>query len=71
MAAESPGQLLEQNYLSEPQRSLCSGRHFVGSSGKVIRRGHAYLMPGGKTCIDFCVFERGLQFVESTPDGHG
>jgi alpha-glucosidase len=70
MVAESPGQLLEQNYLILNLNDPCvlADTSWI-RPGKVLRD-VTLSTAGGKACVDFCV-ERGLQFVEYDAGWYG
>jgi alpha-glucosidase len=63
MLADSPGRLLEQNYLVLNLNDPCavSDTSWI-KPGKVIRE-VTLTTAGGRACVDFCV-ERGMQYVE-------
>ncbi|MDR3199194.1 MAG: glycoside hydrolase family 97 protein [Planctomycetaceae bacterium] len=70
MIADSPGRLLEQNYMVLNLNDPCS---LADTSwikpGKIIREG-TLTTKGGKTCVDFAA-ERGLQYVEFDAGWYG
>lgn len=70
MVADSPGQLLEQNYMLLNLNDPCS---IADTSwikpGKVIRE-VTLTTQGGKACVDFAA-ERGLQYVEFDAGWYG
>ena len=70
MVADSPGKLLEQDYLilnlNDP--SALTDVSWI-RPGKVIRE-TSLTTAGGKACVDFCV-DRGLQFIELDAGWYG
>ncbi len=70
MVADSPGKLLEQNYIILNLNDPCalSDTSWI-KPGKVIREG-TLTTAGGKACVDFCV-QRGLQFIEFDAGWYG
>jgi alpha-glucosidase len=70
MLADSPGKLLEQNYLILNLNGPCALRDTSWiKPGKVIRE-VALSTAGGKACIDFCV-QRGMQYIEFDAGWYG
>ena len=70
MVAESPGKLLEQNYLIMNLNDPCAVADTLWiKPGKVIREATLSTV-GGKACVDFCV-ERGLQYIEFDAGWYG
>jgi len=70
MVADSPGRLLEQNYLILNLNEPCAlpDTSWI-KPGKVIRE-TTLTTAGGKACVDFCV-ERGMQYVEFDAGWYG
>jgi alpha-glucosidase len=70
MVAESPGKLLEQNYLILNLNDPCAlpDTSWI-KPGKVIREA-TLSTAGGKACVDFCT-QRGLQYVEFDAGWYG
>lgn len=70
MVAESPGKLLEQNYLILNLNDPCalSDTSWI-KPGKVIRE-VTLTTAGGKACVDFCL-SHGLQYVEYDAGWYG
>jgi alpha-glucosidase len=70
MVAESPGKLLEHNYIITNLNDPCA---LADTSwikpGKVIREA-TLTTAGGKACVDFCV-ERGMQYIEFDAGWYG
>ncbi len=70
MVADSPGKLLEQNYLILNLNDACA---LTDTSwikpGKVIRE-VTLTTTGGKACVDFCV-QQGLQYIEFDAGWYG
>ncbi len=70
MIGESPGELLERNYLILNLNDPCAiGDTSWIKPGKVIRE-VTLTTAGGKACVDFAV-ERGLQYVEYDAGWYG
>jgi alpha-glucosidase len=70
MAAETPGKLLEQDYLILNLNDPCALADVSWiSPGKVIRE-TTLTTAGGKACVDFCL-ERGMQFIELDAGWYG
>jgi alpha-glucosidase len=70
MVAESPGKLLEHNFLIMNLNDPCavSDTSWI-KPGKVIREGTLSTV-GGKACVDFCV-DHGLQYIEFDAGWYG
>jgi len=70
MVAESPGKLLEQNYLVMDLNDPCSLRDVSWiKPGKVIREASLTTV-GGKACVDFAL-SHGLQYIEYDAGWYG
>ena len=70
MAADSPGKLLEQDYLILNLNDPCALANVSWiTPGKAIRE-TTLTTAGGKACVDFCI-DRGLQFIELDAGWYG